>query len=837
MALKKHMMVGVTVGFFSAFMPYVSHAANLALTPPSDIDFSLCQKPNAPLDDLAAQVKNASLSQFTITDNELLGLAILYQNGSGKTIPDINQTVRILEFLLSKNSTEQKIKDRAFILKAELLKLGEGYTQDKEAAKTVLRGVIDGGNEAAYVHLAKILELDGMNEAAAEMYKKASANKDPVAALSLAYLYHNKDIIVSDDVIDRYVIAAQNTLLEKLALGQCEYFGKVGSMYLNLRGLANREELAAQWLLLAANFDHARNKLQLADLINKGYLSDIADKPTANQLWLDAAKLGNDDAMLRYGLFLISQDKSDEAIEWIKQSGERNNIKAIEYLIDYYQPSLEQKMANDNYLFWLEKASLLDEVEPEILLNYANALRQNRNGNVQKIYDLYERAGRRGNDEALFMMGEAHRLGIGVERNPTKALRYYRLATQKSNLDAYEAIINAYQCGIGKDVNDEIANKWATRGLYYGLKVIYGNLEADYQNASDAKQRHAVLDDYIPRITLIARDKKSVRAMMTLHALYSAKGNSEKANFWRDRALDMDKKNGASGDGHYQYAQILTGGIFMPADNNLSNDYMQKAANLNNASAIKYFGRQAENAGDYKKASDYFERAYQLGDESSLIKLADMDLKLNNIESAFSRLETSANDGSPDAMFKLAAIQQTSNPENARAWFNKAVETPICDTGDILMIAESYASGDNGAPKDNSKAEAWLGRLKSIDSMKDGDKIDFAKMILNSDSFKDTDNYQKALVVLDSVANAKSLQILADYYLGNPALNAPEKTVAYVTQSAEVGNTKSMVDLARLYMSGHMVDKSIETASRWLEKANENGNAEAQALLKSMTQD
>jgi|GEM_PF-5276830 len=759
-------LLGVVITFGTISTGF---AQNLRLTPPK-IDFAQCIKPQEPLNNLAEKLKNIPVSKASINDKNLLSIAALFKDGNAKIIPDISKTVEIIEYLSNKTTIKPLLKARALKMKAQMLYAGEGYIQDKEQAKTILSNVIETMDPTAKLNLAKMLEVEGQFKQAESLYKQALEQKDPVAALALAYMYHNKDIIVPDTTTDSYVILAQNMLLEKLASGQCNYFGKIGFMYLK-------------------------------------------------------AVLGSADAMYDLGLNHWKDDKNT-ALDWFKKSGERHHMQAIEKLIAHYE-----NISFDEYLYWLGKASQYDDVDPKILVEYADALRSKSDNNPRQIFALYEQAGRFGNDEALFQMGEAYKYGIGVEKNPTKALRFYRLAAQNANLDAFESLVESYECGFGKTQNNMIADKWKIRGEYYGLQTLYDDLATDFNNAKNDADKKLIVENAIPHILNIARDKQSARAMIHLGVMYDYLGDNDQSQKWFNRAFSMKNANEA----YYHYARVLQNDGITKQDLDKANQYMMKAVSGKNPSALKYVGRTLEKEKKYAEARNYFERAYQNGDESSALKIALMDLKLGNKDRAISYLKKAADKNDAEAMFELAKIYNDTNRELVKKWFVRAQQSYICETDDILKIAEAYLNGDNVISRDVIQAEKWLGRISTIDTLSENEQLNYAELIINSETFKTRPEYKIAINTLENLANqnnTKALFILSDHYLQSP--NHSDKAVQWLAQSAQKNNAESMVKLARLYLSGHMVEQSTSMAKSWFEKAAKLGNADAVELLQTI---
>ena len=128
-----------------------------------------------------------------------------------------------------------------------------------------------------------------------------------------------------------------------------------------------------------------------------------------------------------------------------------------------------------------------------------------------------------------------------------------------------------------------------------------------------------------------------------------------------------------------------------------------------------------------------------------------------------------------------------------------------------------------------------MGRISTIDTLSENEQLNYAELIINSETFKTRPEYKIAINTLENLANqnnTKALFILSDHYLQSP--NHSDKAVQWLAQSAQKNNAESMVKLARLYLSGHMVEQSTSMAKSWFEKAAKLGNADAVELLQTI---
>lgn len=92
-----------------------------------------------------------------------------------------------------------------------------------------------------------------------------------------------------------------------------------------------------------------------------------------------------------------------------------------------------------------------------------------------------------GDEQALMMMASIYLDGLGVPKNPLKALEYYkRAAVEKNNVDAMVGIGAAYQSGtLMVEKNTKVANAWfgraaelgdAAGAFFYAITFFQGDL-------------------------------------------------------------------------------------------------------------------------------------------------------------------------------------------------------------------------------------------------------------------------------------------------------------------------------------------------------------------------
>ena len=187
-------------------------------------------------------------------------------------------------------------------------------------------------------------------------------------------------------------------------------------------------------------------------------------------------------------------------------------------------------------------------------------------------------------------------------------------------------------------------------------------------------------------------------------------------------------------------------------------------------------------------------------------------------ESAVKQFAAAANLGHAEAQNRLGlcfAEGKGVKQDDAEGvkWFRKAAEQGIAESQYILGCA--YLKGAGGLPVDLEEAAKWLEK-----AVKQGN-TDAQKVL---DSIKDVVKLFGAAKKGDSEAMFK---LSATFLAGNNETEA----VKWLKKAAEQGNVQAQVTLGACYDDGKGVSEDAAEAVKWFRKAAEQGNASAQFLL------
>lgn len=769
-----------------------------------------------------------------ISDENLLLLAKLYYEGSGQVEPNFEWTKKIVDYLETKGGESSR---DALQLKFDMLSRGRGVPQNRTEAKRVLDQMIKNKQPEAFGYYGDISFEEGNYAKAAEYYKQAFVVGRKEAATSLAYLYAEKKIPATDKEIDEAIIRAIQASIDYIGEGRCNGLTTMGLMYDRIRTIPKAEYYSAKWFEKAAELDEVVPKLYLAAIIQRGYVIPY-DRERVIKLWKEAAALGSDRAMFLLGedAFLSHKKVDDlrEAVDWLQKASNRHNIRAMELLAslldgrypEIANPSLQKKL--------LESAVLSPNVKDKSIMLLADLYEHDENTDRKKIFDLYQLAARKGNKDAYKKLGDAYRYGVGVEKQPVRALRYYRLAADNGNTAAMASLAQTYQCGIGIQRDPKRAEFWGNQLNYYNA---VNTINQAYLNLLSFSAESNLTQSLVTQLTLFAADHNDPEAMILL-GLYAAKADDDDgAEKWFDKALALDRMAKEDFPAHGLLGEIFLEGKYIAKDAEKGVELLQISANAGNSGASNTLGEWEEQKGNMVEAAKYFQQAAEAGKIKSYLRLSGIEKARHAISSAVKNLEIAAGYQNIEAMLDLAdgygpkGWIGNPDPKKSAEWFDRAIHSYPCELSDIIAISSAYMDGKMGAKKDEAEAQKWLHLVSDMTPSQDEDALRMARVVLLSGLGRDEARRNKSLSMIEKIAaggNGEAVSLLAQVYFDkNSSAYNPDKAMTWITRDAENGGVASMMLLSSMYMSGYSLPASTEKAIFWLKKAADAGNPDA----------
>ena len=223
-----------------------------------------------------------------------------------------------------------------------------------------------------------------------EQLKRGAELGDAEAQYQLGSCYGNGLGVEIDmmEAVQWFTLAAEQGLaMAQYTLGNCYYYSY---------GVDYDCTKAAEWYLKAADQGLARAQCSLGKVERSNEGLDRDHKRQAHYWFRLAADQG--DAEGQWNLAVLCHPDSEEEIYWCKKAAEQGYIAAVEYLKEVEE-------------MWKMK---------------------------QREKDELLKAASQGDVHAMAELGERYEEGDGVQQDIAQAIRWYRLAAEHGDKDAYE---------------------------------------------------------------------------------------------------------------------------------------------------------------------------------------------------------------------------------------------------------------------------------------------------------------------------------------------------------------------------------------------------------------
>lgn len=828
-------------------LPSQSVANDNALILPPELDYKATCKP-------IKSIANKRYVQESLLDKPLPGMThedlhalIGFYYVKNKAIaPDYSHAIKVIEHILALPANNQKtlnLHDKAFLLKATLKVNGLGYTKNTAEASEILYGLIRQNETIAYQRLGDIFSASERYKKAIEYYKKAILAGHRESYAKIALLYYKGHVKVTDEDIYSMVANAHNYAIEKIRQGDCSSVKSTASLYSVLAKLPNAVQYSYAWYAKAALLDDTDAKLRYANLIRSGLLKDVP-QDYATQLIKEASDLGSPDAMYSMGADMVYSDESDaqqRGLQLLERAAELRSVKALELLPKLYKGSKTVEANIDKRIFWLEKLAETDNADVsrlEELVEYYQ--RYPDLIDKQKLFALYQRMAIMGSNKALLAIGDVYRNGVLGKREPTRALRYYRLAASEGNNDAIRRLLSAYRCEIGQVYKPEKEAYWDAQLEFFSHKATVVRVYDDLFNNNVES-----LEGYKKDLKRIIKVDSDPEAYIALGAIYYLEANPKAAEEQFALALEKDKEFDDGYKAHIALAELYLHSKVVPLNNSEAQRLLTLATEQDNDNAFLKLGKLYLQRGEQEAARDAFKRASKLGSISASRYLAKIYIDAGDINNAIGILKKSAHKYDVKSMLMLAqgydqgGWAKRPDEQRVRKWLGRAYESYPCDTETITKIAHIYTDSDFPEVVDKNRALQLLDKVKLSDDPVA--KLSYAKLIKLGDIVDEASPLQKEaddiLSALGDAGNSKALKILASIHMhkftsGQEA--DPKQALHWLKQSANAGDSDAMKQLGELYLSGYNVKYSSEQALYWFKKAEEKGDRSVSRIISKL---
>ncbi|GES98810.1 kinase-like domain-containing protein [Rhizophagus clarus] len=429
--------------------------------------------------------------------------------------------------------------------------------------------------------------------------------------------------------------------------------------------------------------------------------------------------------------------------------------------------------------------------------------------NMQKTFELYEKAANLGNNMAQYDLALMYKEGKVVNKNFDKAFELFKKSAEK-NLSGINMLGYCYENGIGTDINE--------------------------QEAFELYEEAANLGNNIAQFNL---------ALMYKEGKYVTKNV--------DKAFELFKKSAEGDDlnGIFMLGYCYENGIGTNVNLRNAFELYEKAANLGNSIAQYNLALMYEKgkyvAKNFDKAFEFFKKSAERGNLDGMFMLGycysnGIGTDINK-QKAFKLYEKAANLGDNMAQYNLALMYKEGkyidkNDEKAFEFFEKSAKGGDLDGIDMLKYCY-----ENGIGTDINIQKAFELHQKAANLGNNIAQYELALLYINGENIEK--DYNRAFELSEKSAKGNCLGgiTILGYCYENGIGTDINKQKAFVLyeiafklnqSAANLGDSVAQYNLGLMYENGDGIKKDLNQAIYWYEKSANQGNQDAQNGLENL---
>lgn len=696
-------------------------------------------------------------------------------------------------------------------------------------------------------------------------------------------------------------------------------YERLGYLYQHGYGVEEDRLLALEYYKKAAESKNSAAMVALGRMIETDQNSE-PDLKKAVSWYRAAADLDNPDGQRLLAECLFSghgvEKDPDAAMKWLTRSVNQDNADAVALLGKAYEEGWgvgeDKDKAEKLYRRAFDMGSAAGKTylaELEANVQYRKGMKC-LEGSLGEARDFigarvwFEKAAAQGNDSAMEQLGFLYQHGLGGDMDIPKAKELYEAAAQKGNAAALAGLGQLYFRGTDGIKKDYVRAKecfckavqaWREADENSRWKVIYAFFYLGRIHAEGLGVPVNLMQGL--RFLITGAHNGNLFCARLLARIYSGKANDayadlpkseEKAKFWNDRCLQMEKSIRYDDDGAmFSLGLVYRRGDVVSADGlEMAFYWTEKAARLGNYQAMHelawayQYGKGVIK--DLALALKYdiqaAERGYMLAQNSVSWAYYKGIGTEQNAEKAFEWGLKAAKNGSKGAMetlyrMYLDGFGVEKNEAEALKWLQKAVEGNGASPRAMATLGECYENGSLGLAVDLEKALGLyrkaaeeknvrgiydLGRClwKGIGTTQDtGEALRWlVQYTVDNDQHYDDNvvrllgemyygNGDFALNVikydaLDPQSNREALRTLGYKYSSGVSVEKnSERALECIAAAADRGDKIAQNSLGWWFYKGDGVPRNAEKAFEWTMKAVNNGNPNGMETLFRMYRD
>lgn len=332
------------------------------------------------------------------------------------------------------------------------------------------------------------------------------------------------------------------SILKAAEQGDSDAQNTLGDMYADGEGVAQNDELAAQWYRKAAEQGNVRAQENIGDMYEAG-LGVAQNDEAAVQWYRKAAEQGDAGGQRSLGL-MYYQGKGvaqnyEQAFNLFMKASDQGDADAQHALGQIYLEGQGVSSNADKSVFWFLKAAEQGHLYSQHELGKSFHLGRGVEQNYEQALQWYLKAAAQGYPNSQNNIGMLYQDGLGVPEDYEKAAYYYQLAAEQGLAYSQNNLALLYESGNGVVQNNELAFQWFSRAADQGNAAAQDSLATMYINGVGVNQN----DDLALHWYKKAAEQLHANAEFNIGWMYaSGRGvanNDETAVAWYRRAADQ----------------------------------------------------------------------------------------------------------------------------------------------------------------------------------------------------------------------------------------------------------------------------------------------------------
>jgi TPR repeat protein len=375
---------------------------------------------------------------------------------------------------------------------------GTGYSKAKNMAlaqKWYARAG-DAGDAEGYFNAGELYNTSDPTKAL-YWFKKAVMLKHRTAILWIENLYKKGKGIPHDNK------EAVQWFRQVADTGNTDAMLWLGDTYRDGNGVEKSSEKAIAWYQKAGDSGDVNGYIRIGDMYLRG--KDVKADPGMAEKWFqEAADKGDTFASVWVGNeYLGFENRADkkfpeQAIRWYKNAIAKGNTMAGSMIGMMYSEGdgvpKNEKLAKEWFDRGFDKAA--QKQHEKLRREFLTYQQEARPGNAQAMYmmgqcfrygigvkgddqrsfEWYKKAAFYGDAMAMWWTGYNYLDGRGVKKDVAMAMQYFQMAAISGNAEAMNRIGWLYDKGTGVDKNEETAKRWWLKAAQHGSVLAIGNL-------------------------------------------------------------------------------------------------------------------------------------------------------------------------------------------------------------------------------------------------------------------------------------------------------------------------------------------------------------------------